>query len=119
MSLYGADFLRNASRLLQVDGLDPPDMRFQPHGYLFLASEEGAEIMQENNRVQVEGSKRLLLFKKDTQTLAVYPKQYRSRIFCLCSGMSGIFLYLCENIQLQKIINAFTKETTRCFPPGD
>jgi len=53
MSLYGADFLRNASRLLQVDGLDPPDMRFQPHGYLFLASEEGAEIMQENNRVQL------------------------------------------------------------------
>ena len=82
MSLYGADFLRNASRLLQVDGLDPPDMRFQPHGYLFLASEEGAEIMQENNRVQVEGSKRLLLFKKDTQTLAVYRKKYPSRNFC-------------------------------------
>ena len=83
MSLYGADFLRNASRLLQVDGLDPPDMRFQPHGYLFLASEEGAEIMQENNRVQVEGSKRLLLFKKDTQTLTVYRKKYPSRNFCL------------------------------------
>ena len=82
MSLYGADFLRNASRLLQVDGLDPPDMRFQPHGYLFLASEEGAEIMQENNRVQVEGSKRLLLFKKDTQTLAVYRKKSPSRNFC-------------------------------------
>ena len=53
MSLYGADFLRNASRLLAVDGLDTPDLKFQPHGYLFLATEEGAEIMQVNHRTQL------------------------------------------------------------------
>ena len=54
MSLYGADFLRHANRLLYVTGMDPPDIKFQPHGYLFLASEEGAETMQENHRVQVQ-----------------------------------------------------------------
>jgi len=53
MSLYGADFLRNASRLLYVHGMEPPDVKFQPHGYLFLASEEGAETMQENHQTQI------------------------------------------------------------------
>jgi len=53
MSLYGADFLRNAGRLLYVHGMDPPDVKFQPHGYLFLASEEGAEAMQENHKTQI------------------------------------------------------------------
>ena len=27
--------------------------QFQPHGYLFLATEEGVEVMQENHRVQM------------------------------------------------------------------
>ena len=85
MSLYGADFLRNASRLLQVDGLDPPDMRFQPHGYLFLASEEGAEIMQENNRVQVEGNNFFLFLtfiQKGRANSRCLTEKYPSRNFC-------------------------------------
>ena len=53
MSLYGADFLRNARRLLHIHGVDMPDINFQPHGYLFLASEDGVETMEENHNMQM------------------------------------------------------------------
>lgn len=53
MSLFGADFLRQANRLLYVNGVDMPNINFQPHGYLYLATEEGAEIMQRNHEVQM------------------------------------------------------------------
>ena len=54
MSLYGADFLRNANRLLHIHGVDMPDINFQPHGYLFLASEDGVETMEENHNMQIQ-----------------------------------------------------------------
>ena len=54
MSLFGADFLRNANRLLHIEGVDMPDINFQPHGYLFLATEEGAETMEANHQTQVQ-----------------------------------------------------------------
>ena len=53
LSLFGADFLRQSKRLLYTHGVDLPDVNFQPHGYLFLASEEGAETMQANHSVQL------------------------------------------------------------------
>ncbi len=54
MSLYGADFIRQANKILYTENSGSfPDMHFQPHGYLYLASEEGAEIMQENHRIQM------------------------------------------------------------------
>lgn len=31
---------------------EPPDICFQPHGYLFLATEKGAEQMIQNHRLQ-------------------------------------------------------------------
>merc|ERR1719210_828111 len=65
MSLFGADFLRNAGRLLHVEGAVTPDVNFQPHGYLFLASDEGVETMRENHYVQIEcGAKVELLSAK-------------------------------------------------------
>ena len=54
MSLFGADFLRSASRVLHIHGVDMPDINFQPHGYLFLASEDGVETMEENHNTQVQ-----------------------------------------------------------------
>ena len=54
MSLFGADFLRSANRLLSIQGVDMPDINFQPHGYLFLATEEGAETMEANHATQVQ-----------------------------------------------------------------
>ena len=53
MSLYGADFLRQADRLLYTHEMDNPPVNFQPHGYLYLASEDGAEVMEQNHYVQV------------------------------------------------------------------
>jgi len=65
MSLFGADFLRNASRILHCEDVYTPDVNFQPHGYLFLASEEGVETMRENHYVQIEcGAKVELLSAK-------------------------------------------------------
>lgn len=53
MSLFGADFMRTANKQLYCHDSYTPDLQFQPHGYLFLASEEGAETMQENHKVQM------------------------------------------------------------------
>ena len=53
MSLFGADFLRTANKRLYCHDSYTPDIHFQPHGYLFLASEEGVETMQENHRTQM------------------------------------------------------------------
>mmetsp|Transcript_17859 Transcript_17859/g.38595 ORF Transcript_17859/g.38595 Transcript_17859/m.38595 type:complete len:397 (+) Transcript_17859:386-1576(+) len=52
MSLYGRDFLHQASTLLRVDD-EEVDVQFQEHGYLFLASStEGKEQLIKNSRVQ-------------------------------------------------------------------
>ncbi|XP_067001498.2 FAD-dependent oxidoreductase domain-containing protein 1 isoform X2 [Anabrus simplex] len=48
MSLFGAQFIRNIKRHLSVEGADPPDVQFVPNGYLFLATEDGAEQLQKN-----------------------------------------------------------------------
>lgn len=48
MSLYGADFLRNVKDHLGNDVA----VNFTPFGYLMLASEQGAEQLQENSKLQ-------------------------------------------------------------------
>jgi FAD-dependent oxidoreductase domain-containing protein 1 len=61
MSLYGADFLRNIKQHLG----DDVDVNFVPHGYLMMASEEGAETLERNSRLQVElGARNELLSAK-------------------------------------------------------
>lgn len=50
MSLYGADFIRRAKEHLGND----VDVNFQPFGYLMLATEEGAQTLKENSRLQNE-----------------------------------------------------------------
>lgn len=52
MSLYGAEFLRKSKKLLSGEGLEAPDVQFHPHGYLFLASQMGAEQLEANHRLQ-------------------------------------------------------------------
>ena len=53
MSLHSSHFLRNVSTHLRVDGESPPDIQFRDGGYIFLASEEGEEIMRKNHALQV------------------------------------------------------------------
>nr|CAD7438120.1 unnamed protein product [Timema bartmani] len=65
MSLYGAEFLRNIDKHLSVEGCDPPDVQFNPSGYLFLASEKGAAQLEDNAKIQRElGAKVELLTSK-------------------------------------------------------
>ncbi|XP_071501753.1 FAD-dependent oxidoreductase domain-containing protein 1-like [Diadema antillarum] len=68
MSMYSAHFLRNLKQNLCVDDADPPDIQFNPQGYLCLASEKGADIMRDNYKTQCElGAKIELLTAKKLQ----------------------------------------------------
>lgn len=51
MSLYGADFLRQASSLLQVEN-HSPNIYFEEKGYLMLATERGVSVLIDNNKTQ-------------------------------------------------------------------
>lgn len=53
MSLFGAEFLRNAKKMLSGENLEGPDVQFHPHGYLFLATEKGADQLIENHKLQM------------------------------------------------------------------
>lgn len=48
MSLYAADFMRNIKEHLD----DDVELNFTPHGYLMMASEAGAETLQQNSELQ-------------------------------------------------------------------
>ncbi|XP_012284664.1 FAD-dependent oxidoreductase domain-containing protein 1 isoform X2 [Orussus abietinus] len=65
MSLFGAEFIRNANEYLNVDKDDPLDLGFHPNGYLFLASEAGAEIMSRNSDLQNSLGANNILLKPD------------------------------------------------------
>ncbi|XP_071529986.1 FAD-dependent oxidoreductase domain-containing protein 1-like [Panulirus ornatus] len=54
LSMYGVEFLRKSKSLLAVEGMDPPDIQFNPHGYLTLASEAGIQQLIENYNLQRE-----------------------------------------------------------------
>jgi len=57
IGLYARDFMREYPKSLFSDleiSSGVPDVRFQPHGYLFLASEAGCHILEENHRNQKE-----------------------------------------------------------------
>uniref|UniRef100_A0AAQ5ZJF1 FAD-dependent oxidoreductase domain-containing protein 1 n=1 Tax=Amphiprion ocellaris TaxID=80972 RepID=A0AAQ5ZJF1_AMPOC len=52
LSLASADFMRNINEHLGVLNEDPVDLQFNQSGYLFLANEEVAHIMEENYSTQ-------------------------------------------------------------------
>lgn len=54
MSLYGANFLRNLKRNLSILDQDPPDIKFHPHGYLFLANDNQSESLLNSHQIQVD-----------------------------------------------------------------
>ncbi|NP_001107050.1 FAD-dependent oxidoreductase domain-containing protein 1 [Danio rerio] len=62
LSLESADFLRNINKHLWVTNEDPVDLQFNHSGYLFLASEKSAHVMEENYSTQrYAGAKVVLL----------------------------------------------------------
>jgi FAD-dependent oxidoreductase domain-containing protein 1 len=61
LSAYGARFIKNIGRLLEVDG-DKPDINFIEGGYLFLASSSGVPVLEANHALQKpEGADNILL----------------------------------------------------------
>ncbi|XP_036379575.1 FAD-dependent oxidoreductase domain-containing protein 1 [Megalops cyprinoides] len=52
LSMESAEFMRNINEHLSVLNEDPVDLQFNHSGYLFLASENGAAIMEENYSTQ-------------------------------------------------------------------
>uniref|UniRef100_A0A0K2T9M6 FAD-dependent oxidoreductase domain-containing protein 1 n=1 Tax=Lepeophtheirus salmonis TaxID=72036 RepID=A0A0K2T9M6_LEPSM len=62
MSLQSADFYRHLDKFLFINGQHLPTVHYQPHSYLYLASEEGASQMEANHRMQISyGAKSELL----------------------------------------------------------
>lgn len=72
MSMFGAEFLRDAHRNLSVYGKDAPEINFNPQGYLFLATEEGAAIMEESHATQAREGARVALYSP-TKLKADFP----------------------------------------------
>lgn len=61
LSLYGAHFIRDIGRLLEVDG-DRPNINFIEGGYLFLATPSGVPVLEANHALQKsEGGDNTLL----------------------------------------------------------
>lgn len=52
LSLFSVDFLRNINDYLAVVDDPPLDLQFNPCGYLLLASEKSAALMENNVKVQ-------------------------------------------------------------------
>jgi len=53
LSLFGSEFLRNAPKLLAVEGQAVPDMQYHQYGYLFVASTpNGANCLRQNYDLQ-------------------------------------------------------------------
>ncbi|XP_027435924.1 FAD-dependent oxidoreductase domain-containing protein 1 isoform X3 [Zalophus californianus] len=62
LSLFSVEFLRNINEYLAVVDDPPLDIQFNPSGYLLLASEKGAAVMESNVKVQrQEGAKVCLM----------------------------------------------------------
>jgi len=52
LSLKSFQTLSQVSSLLRVEGEEPPNIQLQESGYLFLASEQGEEVLKENHALQ-------------------------------------------------------------------
>src|SRR5271155_4293233 len=71
VGLAGVAFLRELKEKLQGDG-GPPDVTLTENGYLYLASEAGAQALRDNHVVQArEGAEIVLLSPEEIE--ARYP----------------------------------------------
>ena len=83
----GLAFLRAAKETLAVDG-DGPDLHFRENGYLYLASEAGAETLRANHAVQTaEGADIALLDPEAAK--ARFPFLNTDGVALAALGLSG------------------------------
>lgn len=64
MSLFGTQFLRQFRTLMEVDG-DCPDPVFREGGYLFLATQDGVGVLQDNHALQTRLGADIALLQAD------------------------------------------------------
>lgn len=62
-SLYGIRFLREVGERLAVDG-ERPDIGLREEGYLYLATQAGADILRENQALQTREGADIRLFSR-------------------------------------------------------
>ena len=60
ISLYGISFLRRVGEILEVGG-DRPEIGLKEGGYLFLATDKGRAVLEENHRLQTARGADILL----------------------------------------------------------
>lgn len=86
MSLYGAEFVRNVNEHLYIPHEDPIDVNFHPYGYLILASEEGAETLVNNSKLQNSlGAKNVILTQEKLKSM--FPWLNTEGIAAGCLGL--------------------------------
>ncbi|KAF7700934.1 FAD-dependent oxidoreductase domain-containing protein 1 [Silurus meridionalis] len=74
LSLASANFLKNINEHLGVVNEDPIDLQFNHSGYLFLASQASAHIIEENYVIQKEQGAKVMLLS---------PSKLKERFPCL------------------------------------
>ncbi|KAG5279132.1 hypothetical protein AALO_G00074410 [Alosa alosa] len=72
LSLASADFLKNINDHLGVLNEDPVDLQFNHSGYLFIASEKGAHVMETNYQTQRHAGAKVKLLSP-TQLKVMFP----------------------------------------------
>ncbi|CAH1117776.1 unnamed protein product [Phaedon cochleariae] len=88
MSLYGAEFLRTLKKRFGPTA----DVNFHPHGYLLLASQNGASQLVDNSKIQKElGAVNILLSKENLKERFPYLDVSDVELGCLGLEKEGWF----------------------------
>ncbi len=87
VGLAGVAFLKSAKETLAVDG-DGPDLPIAENGYLYLATEAGAEILRANHATQVAEGAVVALLTPD-ETHARFPFLSTEGVALASLGLSG------------------------------
>jgi FAD-dependent oxidoreductase domain-containing protein 1 len=87
ISLFGIDFLRNIGSHLAVDG-DAPSIDLHEGGYLYVASDEGRHILEQNQKLQQSEGADIALYAAD-MLRSKFPWLNTSDLACGTYGASG------------------------------
>ncbi|XP_026228352.1 FAD-dependent oxidoreductase domain-containing protein 1 [Anabas testudineus] len=104
LSLSSAEFMRNINEHLGVLNEDPVDLQFNHSGYLFLASEDVAHIMEENYNTQRYAGAKVSLLS---------PAQLKEKYPCVNTDGVALASYGLENegwFDPWTLLNAFRRK---------
>lgn len=88
LSMKSAEYLRNIKLHLGTAGHDLPDIQFNPQGYLFLASQNGADQLMTNYAAQVENGAKVMLMTQQ-KLKEVFPWINADGIELACYGLEN------------------------------